>query len=111
MMELITQYPAEWAYVWLIFQAYWLIKMNRKVWSVLGFALLHGCFLWFMLAYRTEMTPLYGWHGRTSDNAMSSFGLIFLAWLALAVVYMTKVLLLPRKHPAPSAADRRTPRS
>lgn len=97
-MEIFTQYPAEWAYVWLIFQTYWLIKMNRQSFCILGFAASHGCFLWFMLACRADMTPLYGWHGRTSDNAMSSFGLILLAWAALAVVYMAKVLLLPRKH-------------
>lgn len=107
-MDLFTQYPAEWAYVWLIFQTYWLIKMGRQTWAILGFAASHGCFLWFMLAFRADMTPLYGWHGRTSDNAMSSFGLIFLAWAALAVIYLTRVLLLPRKRPsAPLRSNRK----
>lgn len=99
-MDLFTQYPAEWAYVWLILQTYWLIKMGRQTWSILGFSVSHGCFLWFILAFRADMTPLYGWHGRTSDNAMSSFGLIFLAWAALTVVYLARVLLLPRKRSA-----------
>lgn len=99
-MEIFTQYPAEWLYIWLMVQAGWLVKLNSKPLPVIGFALSHGCFLWFMLAFRSGMAPLYGWHGRSADNPMSSFGLIFLAWLALAVVYLTKVLLLPSKHTA-----------
>ena len=97
-MEICTQYPAEWAYVWLILQVYWLIKLGQKPLSLLGFALSQGCFLWFMLVFRQDMTPLYGWHGRTSANAMSSFGLIFLAWLAITVIYLTQILLLPSKR-------------
>lgn len=99
-MEVFTRYPAEWLYIWLIVQAEWLVKLNSRPLPVIGFTLSHACFFWYMWAFRHEMAPLYGWHGRTSDNAMSSFGLILLAWLALAVVYLTKVLLLPSKHTA-----------
>lgn len=106
-MEIFTQYPAEWAYLWLIVQAGWLVKMKPKTLSILGFALSHGCFLWFMLACRQDMAPMLGWHAHTSDNVPSSFWLIFLGWLALTVVYLTKVLLLPAKRRAARAGRQR----
>lgn len=96
-MDIITQYPGEWAYLWLILQAYWLVKLRPQPLNILGFAFSHAAFLWFLLAFRQDMAPLLGWHGHTSDNVPSSYSLIFLAWLALAVVYLARVLLLPRK--------------
>ncbi len=97
-MEIITQYPAECLYVWLILQIVWISKLPLRPLPLLGFAFSHGLLLVAFWFFRADMPYLLNLR---YNHKLSSFVLILCVWIGVGLFYIGKIAALknPKRRP------------